>query len=199
MIRTRLADAHWRVLEPDPQPYWMKLFQKIPSEDWTGQKLDVTTWKDEMGQFLQFIKGVQWLTLIVVSVLLAVVLVGIFNSLTIAVRERTRGIGTLRAIGMQRGRVLWLMLLESGLLGLCGTLGGAAVAVAIAAALNAHGVPIPESMQMFLAQEKLHFLIQPLPILVQALRLTAFTALVSLVPAFLAARLRPVTAMHHIG
>ena len=35
----------------------MKLMQTVPSEDWTGQKLDVTTADDEMGQFKQFILG----------------------------------------------------------------------------------------------------------------------------------------------
>ena len=47
----------------------------------------------------------------------------------IAIRERTREIGTLRAIGMQRGGVLWMFLLESLLLGLFGTLAGAVAGV----------------------------------------------------------------------
>ena len=35
--------------------------------------------------------------------LLVIIAVGIMNTLWIAIRERTREIGTLRAIGMQRG------------------------------------------------------------------------------------------------
>ena len=47
------------------------------------------------------------------------------NTMWIAIRERTREIGTLRAIGMQRRAVLRMFLLESLMLGLVGTVGGA--------------------------------------------------------------------------
>ena len=46
-------------MEPEAQPYWMKLMMKVPSEDWTGQKIDITTADDEMGQFKQFIRALQ--------------------------------------------------------------------------------------------------------------------------------------------
>ena len=49
-------------MEPEAQPYWMKLMQTVPSEDWTGQKLDVTTGDDEMGQFKQFILALRVVT-----------------------------------------------------------------------------------------------------------------------------------------
>ena len=39
--------------------------------------------------------------------------IGIMNTMWIAIRERTREIGTLRAIGMQRRAVLWMFLLEA--------------------------------------------------------------------------------------
>ena len=49
-------------MDPDAQPYWMKLMQKVPGEDWIGQKLDITTADEEMGQFTQFISGVRWVS-----------------------------------------------------------------------------------------------------------------------------------------
>ncbi len=198
-LRTSLAAAGWRVMDPDPQPYWMKLMQTVPSEDWTGQKLDVTTADDEMGQFKQFILALRIVTLLLVIILMAVVVIGILNTLAIAIRERTREIGTLRAIGMQRGKVRWLILLETGLLGLGGTAAGALLAAAIAAALNAAGIGIPESMQIFLAQERLTFLLRPGVIAEYVLFLSAVTVVASVFPARRAARLRPVTAMHHVG
>ena len=45
------------------------------------------------------------------------------NTMWIAIRERTREIGTLRAIGMQRGGVLRMFLFESFQMGLIGTCG----------------------------------------------------------------------------
>ncbi len=198
-LRAALAADGWRVMDPEEQPYWMKLMQKVPSEDWTGQKLDVTTWEDEMGQFKQFIFGLRALTGLLVFVLMAVVVIGILNTLAIAVRERTREIGTLRAIGMQRRKVLWLFLLETALLGLAGAATGAVAAAALAGLLDRIGIGLPEGMQLFLMQEKLTFLLRPGAVAGQVLFLAAVTVAASLLPARRAARLKPITAMHHVG
>ena len=198
-LRTALAGAGWRVMDPEAQPYWMKLMQTVPSEDWTGQKLDVTTSDDEMGQFKQFILALRVVTGLLVIILMVVVVIGILNTLAIAIRERTREIGTLRAIGMQRGKVRWLILLETGLLGVAGTVSGALLASGFAAGLNAIGIALPEAAQIFLAQERLHFLLDPGAIATNVAFLAAVTIAASLLPARRAARLKPVTAMHHVG
>ena len=101
-LRGALRDAGYRVMDPDPQPYWQKLMFKVNAEDWTGQKLDVTTWEDEMSFLSWIVTAVTWLGNVLVTVLMVIVAVGIMNTLAIAIRERTREIGTLRAIGMQR-------------------------------------------------------------------------------------------------
>jgi putative ABC transport system permease protein len=127
------------------------------------------------------------------------VVIGILNTLAIAVRERTKEIGTLRAIGMQRRKVLWLFVLETALLGFLGTAAGALAAAGIALALNAAGIVLPTAVQVFLAMEELNVLLDPAAIAVNVLAITAVTVIASVFPALRAARLRPVTAMHHIG
>jgi putative ABC transport system permease protein len=198
-LRDRLAEAGWRVLDSDPQPYWMKLFQKIPSEDWTGQKLDVTTWEDEMSFLSWIFSAVRVLSAILIFVLMVIVVVGILNTLAIAIRERTREIGTLRAIGMQRRKVRWLLLLEAGLLGAGGAVAGAAAGLAIAALLNWAHIAVPESVEMFLMQQHLYLATAPASAFGYAGVLALVTTVASLLPATWAARLQPVTAMHHVG
>jgi putative ABC transport system permease protein len=198
-LRSALAAAGWRVMDPEDKPYWMKLMQSVPSEDWTGQKLDVTTADDEMGQFKQFILALRVVTGLLVVILMVVVVIGILNTLAIAIRERTREIGTLRAIGMQRGKVRWLILLETALLGVGGTAAGAILAAALAAGVNAIGIRLPEAAQVFLAQERLTFLLDARAIAQNAAFLAAITIAASLLPARRAARLAPITAMHHVG
>jgi ABC-type lipoprotein release transport system permease subunit len=198
-LREKLKEQGWRVMEPDPQPYWMKLFMTVPSEDWTGQKLDVTTWEDELGQFKQFIFALKALTSLLILLLMVVVIIGILNTLAIAIRERTREIGTLRAIGMQRRKVLWLFVLETGLLGLAGCAAGALLAALAAAGLNAARITVPEGIQLFLMQEHLTFRLAAGSIAGSVILLALITVLASVFPAVRAARLKPVTAMHHIG
>lgn len=198
-LREEFQKQGWRVMEPDPQPYYMKLFQSVPSEDWTGQKLDVTTWEDELGQFKQFIWGIKVFTGLLVFVLMVVIVIGILNTLAIAIRERTREIGTLRAIGMQRRKVLWLFMLETALLGFGGCAFGALAAGALAAGLNAAAIRVPEAVQLFLSQEHLTFRLRLGAAATDVLLLTLVTIAASLAPALRAARLKPITAMHHIG
>jgi putative ABC transport system permease protein len=197
-LRGALAEDGWRMMDADPQPYWQK-FAKVNSEDWVGQKLDVTTWEDEMSFLTWILKALQGLTGLLVSILMVIVVIGIMNTLAIAIRERTREIGTLRAIGMQRTKVLWLFLLEAALLGLAGTAAGALAGVAVAAGLNAARIAVPESVQMFLMQQRLWLAVSPAAVVRYAAGIAAVTTIAALYPAWYAAKLKPVTAMHHIG
>jgi ABC-type lipoprotein release transport system permease subunit len=194
-----LRHAGYRVMDHDPQPYWMKLMAKVNSEDWTGQKLDVTTWQDEVAFLDTMLKIVSGLATILVAVLLFIVVIGIMNTLWIAIRERTREIGTLRAIGMQRRKVAWLFLLEAGLLAFGGAAVGALVGWGLSALINAADVKVNEGIQMLISQDRLSVVIRPGMLVGAVVGITLLTALGALLPAVRAARLRPVTAMHHIG
>ena len=110
-------------MAPDPRAFWMK-FQSVAREDWTGQKLDVTTWEDEISFMTWTLKALQGLSVVLIVILIAIIIIGIMNTMWIAIRERTREIGTLRAIGMHRREVLWMFLLESLMLGLFAHGGG---------------------------------------------------------------------------
>lgn len=198
-LRALFKEQGWRVMEPDPQPYYMKLFLTVPASDWTGQQLDITTWADELGNFKQIIFGLKALTFLLVFLLMVVVIIGILNTMAIAIRERTREIGTLRAIGMQRRKVLWLFVLEMGLLGTLGCALGAVLATLVAGGLNLARIRVPAAIEIFLSQEHLHFQLEPAAAVAAVVVLSLVTVLASVWPAVRAARLRPVTAMHHIG
>jgi ABC-type lipoprotein release transport system permease subunit len=197
-LRTDLEKAGFRMMTPDPRAFWMK-FQSVAREDWTGQKLDVTSWEDELSFMMWTLQALQGLTGILITILIAIVVIGIMNTMWIAIRERTREIGTLRAIGMQRGGVLWMFLLESLMLGFFGTLVGAALGVAVATGLNALQIHVPISVQLFLMSDHLHLAIHPGAIVRAMLLITVITGVAALYPALRAARLKPVTAMQHFG
>ncbi len=185
-------------MTPDPRAFWMK-FQSVAREDWTGQKLDVTSWEDELSFMMWTLQALQGLTGILITILIAIVVIGIMNTMWIAIRERTREIGTLRAIGMQRGGVLWMFLLESLMLGFFGTLVGAVMGVAVATGLNALHIHVPISVQLFLMSDHLHLAIHPGAIVRAMFLITFITGVAALYPSLRAARLKPVTAMQHFG
>jgi putative ABC transport system permease protein len=76
-------------------------------------------------------------------VLAVVVILATANTMTMSVFERTREIGTLLAIGMERSSIRTLFLLEGILLGLIGSAVGAVLSLLLRAALNASGIMLP--------------------------------------------------------
>ena len=113
---------------------------------------------------------------------------GIASVLVVSVVQRSREIGILRAMGISRGQVLRVFLLQGGLLGLGGALAGSTLgALALAAwqqwARNADGTvmfALRFEMSLFLA----------------ALSLATLTGLLAaFAPALRAARLDPVVAI----
>ncbi|CAM3953708.1 ABC transporter permease [Roseateles saccharophilus] len=113
---------------------------------------------------------------------------GIASVLFVSVVQKSREIGILRAMGVTRGRVLRLFLLQGGLLGLAGSAVGSSIgAVALLLwrrlALGPDGLPlVPVTLEAVL--------------FVAALLLATVTGLLAAVaPALRAARLDPVVAI----
>jgi len=197
-LREKLPQAGFVLMDNDPRAYWMK-FELVNREGWTGQKLDITNWEDEISFVMWVLQILGGITSVLTTVLLVIIAVGIMNTLWIAIRERTREVGTLRAIGMQRRRVLLMFMTEAVMLTLSATIIGALFASGICLLINAQNIAAPEPVQMMLLKET-WFLKVELPSVAQAiLVITVCSMLVSLIPSFLAARMKPVTAMHHIG
>jgi ABC-type antimicrobial peptide transport system permease subunit len=139
------------------------------------------------------------MSFVLIAILIAIIIIGIMNTMWIAIRERTREIGTLRAIGMHRREVLWMFLLESIMLGLFATVAGVAAGAGIASGLNALHLHVPTGLQFFLMSPYLHISIHGSALVRAVVAITIVTALAALYPSLRAARLRPVVAMSHFG
>jgi putative ABC transport system permease protein len=197
-LRNDLEKAGYRVMDQDPRAFWFK-FEVVNREEWTGQKLDVTTWEDEISFLMWTIGLLDGLTAVLMIILIAIVVTGIMNTMWIAIRERTREIGALRAIGMQRRSVLRMFIFESLLLGLGGTSLGALIGGGVAALINSKQLQVPESTQLFLMSNHLHLSVVGGNVVGAIVSLTLVSALAAIYPSIRAARLRPVAAMSHFG
>lgn len=197
-LRQALASARYELLDEETQPYWQKL-ELVTHDDWTGQRLDVTTWKVEIAFATWTSDILNVLSLGLMFVLIVIIAVGLMNTLWISIRERTQEVGTLRAIGMQRSRVVLMFALEAFVLSVLGTGIGAVLGTVICALLNAVQVPVPYSVQLFLMEDRLRLLVDVESALISMAVITACTTAIALIPSFLAARLKPITAIHHVG
>lgn len=197
-LRKALAAAGYELLQPDPRPFFVK-FDNVNRESWTGQRLDVTFWEDEVS-FVRWISvAIAFFGTGVIFVLVVVIAVGIMNVMWISIDERTREIGTLRAVGMQRRGIVSMFALESLVLGLLGTGAGAAVGAVLASTITRSGASLPKDFQMLLLSPSL--VITPTAgwLAFAVLSITGIITVVSLVPSLRAARQKPITAMSHVG
>jgi ABC-type lipoprotein release transport system permease subunit len=197
-LRAQLARAGWPVMEADPRPFWTK-FEAIAREDWIGQKLDVTVWQDEIEFITWTLTVLNGLTAVLLTILVAIVIVGIMNTMWIAIRERTREIGTLRAIGMQRAGVMRMFLWESLFLGLISTSAGALVGAGLTVAINAARIHVPLSVQLFVMSDRIALALHGSGLVRASLFITLVTTFASLYPAYRAAKLKPVSSMSHFA
>jgi len=197
-LRQKLEAAGYRLMEPDPRAFWMK-FQTVTREDWTGQKLDVTSWEDELSFMMWTFRALQALSFILMVILIGIMVAGIMNTLWIAIRERTREIGTLRAIGMQRGGVARLFLLEAVMLGVLGSIAGVLLGGLATWLLNAAKIHVPLTVQLFLMRDTLVLTLEPRTLASSVLMISFVTGAAALYPSLRAASRKPVDAMAHFG
>ncbi|HLE15863.1 MAG TPA: FtsX-like permease family protein [Anaerolineales bacterium] len=112
--------------------------------------------------------------------------VGVLNTMLMAVYERTREIGVLRALGWRRRAILGLILKEALILGLLG--GAAGIGVAYGLALAASSVPMGESFAPVFT----------IDIFARAIGVALLLGLIGgLYPAYRATRMQPVEALRY--
>lgn len=195
-LRDALGKAGYELMDEDPRAFFFK-FENANREAWTGQKLDLTNWHDEVSFAAWTVDLMSALAFGLGFVLLQVIGVGIMIVMWISIRERTREIGTLRAIGMQRWSVLVMFLTEGFLLGLLSTAAGILLGLLLATGLNALHIALPVGVQFVLLSD--HLLVVPTSqwAVATLLFITGVVTVISFIPSFIAARLKPVTAMAH--
>lgn len=197
-LRTVFADKGFGVMDHEPNPFWMK-FETVQGEDWTGQKLDLTVWRDEVNFLTYVLTGFNFITTLLLFVLVVLIVIGISNTMWNAVRERTKEIGTMRAIGMSGTRVLWLILLEALLLGVMATTVGGLLGVIIALAINGANIELHnDAFRAILLAEKVRLSVHGDQVVMAILGLTAITGLAAIWPARRGATIPPVTAIQTV-
>ncbi|MBI5018276.1 MAG: ABC transporter permease [Deltaproteobacteria bacterium] len=95
-----------------------------------GSRTEIKSW-DELSVYYQKVKGyLDVVFLFLFTIVLVIVVMGTFNTMSMAVYERTREVGTLRALGLKRRRVVALFAWEGALLGVLGSAVGSVLTVA---------------------------------------------------------------------
>jgi len=170
-----------------------KLEQAIQDGGLGVQLVDWLTASGTIGQIifvLRIILGVSFF------IIYGVALIIVNNAMVMSTMDRVPEIGTMRAIGAQRGVVVWMFLVETVVLGLLSGALGAGLGAGLISLLGKVGIPAVSNQLVFLfAGPRLYPSWQPEQLLVGVGLVVAVALVSTLYPAFLASKVPPIVAM----
>jgi hypothetical protein len=158
--------------------------------------LNVVSWRDASGMVGDLITVIRVVLYVAVFIIFIVAIVIINNSLVMSTLERTREIGTMRAIGAQRSFIMQMFLVETGVLSLIFGGLGAALGAGLMFILETTGIPAWDRITVFLFAGPRLYPSLMVHHLVIAMGVIVTVGLAStLYPARLATRIAPIVAM----
>jgi len=160
--------------------------------------IDVNSMYESASDVLKLEVVLNLITIGAVAVLFFIIIIGVINTLRMTIRERTREIGTIRAIGMQKRDVRIIFILETTLLALFAAITGvllAAVAMVILSSITVDAADNP--LSILLVKKHLFFMPTAGAILFNCLMLLVIAALTAFFPAKKAANLSSAEALRH--
>ncbi|MCG8588523.1 MAG: ABC transporter permease [Proteobacteria bacterium] len=165
-----------------------------------GDPVDVQTWQEAQPLLVYMIESFDAQAWIVYAAVFVAMAFGIANVLLMAVHERTREIGMLRAVGMSRRRVVGLVVGESLVVTFGGLLVGFGLALLCVWSLRA-GIDLSafaEGLNAYGIGTRLVPVLRPSDVWIPLVVGAVASFLASLWPAWRAARLDPADALRRL-
>ena len=159
-----------------------------------GLQVEIKTWSELATFYHAVVKLYDGLFGFLQLIVMVIVFLGIANTMTMTVMERTPEIGTIRALGTQKKGVILLFLLEGMLLGILGGIVGILLGIAFAELITAGQFmmpPPPGSSRGF----PITIQIVPAVLAISFFLAVAAALLSSIYPALRAARLKIVDSL----
>lgn len=194
-FKSQLA-KEWKLLDRTSTTKEMNKKLKILMKEATIQPvMDVSTMYENASMAVKMESVFNLVFLVVASILFLIIMMGVLNSLRMTIRERTREIGTLRAIGMRQRDVQWVFLLEVLLLVTFSWLIGVIISLIIMKLLSLIQFSHDNPLNMLMADRHLYFIPSLGNYLQTLLLILAFGLITAYFPARLASKLKPAEAL----
>jgi putative ABC transport system permease protein len=185
-IKVMLADKD----KADDSAQWLrKKFTEI------GLNLEISTWKDLGGFYYHIALLGRVLVFFLLMILAAITAISVSNTMLMSIKERTREIGTMMAMGMKRRGIIGIFLLESFSLSLISTVAGTILGGTITLWFQHRG--LLEGLALVL-EGRLHPRLGLVPILISFFWILFIGTAGGLYPAHKAANLDPIEALRYV-
>ena len=123
---TPFLSYSWKVAERtySAQALGKKERERRRNETFNGPIIDIVTMQEIANDLFRMESTINLISMIAMLVILSITLTSLLNAVRMNIRERTREIGTIRAVGMQKRLVSSTLLTEIGLLSFFASLSG---------------------------------------------------------------------------
>ena len=177
---------------------YQKKVKNVGKKKWKGTVLDVSTMYETASDVLKLEGVLKLITLVAVLILFFIILIGVVNTLRMSIRERTREIGTIRAVGMQKKQVVQMFVCEILYLTLISSFFGTILAFISMSLLKLIKFNMTDNpLGILLLNEKLYFFPQVSHIAANILVILGIALFTAYFPARRAANMSSVEALRH--
>jgi len=136
----------------------LKKNQDMRKTNFYGPAIDVRTMYESASQVLDLESALNKITVIAVLIMFFIILIGVVNTLRMTIRERTREIGTMRALGVHQADVRNIFLLETFQLAFFSAVTGLVAAFVVILLLSSFTIETQSILGLFLDKRRLYFL-----------------------------------------
>lgn len=203
-----VPDGELRTLTGIPEGSFHRIICRLESDKLTARitpvlkaslpGLEVLNWKEISPDLALMADMMQQMYGMFMAIILLALAFGIVNTMLMSVLERTKELGMLTAIGMNRRKIFRMIMLESLFLSVVGGLAGMGVAALVIAATARNGINLlkySEGMEAMGFSAHLYPSIDPLFFIITTLLIILTGILSSVYPARKALRMNPVDAI----
>jgi putative ABC transport system permease protein len=171
--------------------------QKFPD------RVKVASWRDYARDYMEFVKFRGRIISILMTMILLMAAAGIMNTMLMAMMERKREIGNLMALGVQRGEILRLFLIEGMMIGVLGSVVAVVLGSSVVAYFQWQGIPLGAEFMSNIGSVpiagKLYAYLEPIEVLLYFLMGIGVAVISTVYPALKSAKLQPVDAIRGTG
>ncbi|MFW6288096.1 MAG: ABC transporter permease [bacterium] len=190
--------TEWKLLDRSANSQELALKYKEMRQTGSDQFVfNLVTMYEGASDIMRMESVLNLITVVVVMILFFIILIGVINTLRMTIKERTREIGTVRAIGMQKKDIRNQFIMETILLTFFACISGIIAGLLVMYGLGTISLNVNSALSMILKDGHLHFKLNPAGIALNFLVILIIALFTAYFPARKAANMSAVDALRH--
>ena len=159
---------------------------------------EVLRWEQLSPELAQFAEMERSMSYLFLSIVIIVAVIGILNTMLMAVYERVKEIGVMAAFGYKRQNIISLFVLEGLIIGIIGALAGCIVGVGLIHYFSTVGITFTGADVVEFMEPHIYPRLSVVDVVFPCIFAVGVALVAALYPAYKASAVEPVEALRHV-